>query len=88
MPASHIQEDLEQNKRFLTSLPTAYEIVYPVQLRKNEEQGLSTRDFYGRHKVRRALVSSVRLRFPEHRPCLEDVDLLSYSRSREQVFGV
>ncbi len=50
-PADHVLEDFEQNKRFLTSLPAAYEIVYPVQLRKNEEQGLSTRDFYGRHKV-------------------------------------
>ena len=49
--SNHLQEDFEQNRRFLISLPTPYEIVYPVQLRKNEEQGLSTRDFYGRHKV-------------------------------------
>ena len=49
---SALGEDYEANRVFLDSLPSAYEIVYPTQFRRNELQlTLSTRDHSSRHKV-------------------------------------
>ena len=48
---SDLEADYEANRQLLRTLPEPYEILYPVQVRKNEQLDLDTRDYKSRHDV-------------------------------------
>ena len=69
---SQLLEDYSENEALLQSIPEPYEIIYPIQIRRNAKVQLSTLDHRIRHTVRKIstiflhLIAQTRNKHPSH----------------------